>query len=226
MKNKNLKEIVVIGAGGLAREVRWLIEDINREKKEFHFLGYIVSDLKKVGKLDSKDFILGDYSWLKLNDNIINVVVGIGNPIDRLKVVKELSLLKINIIYPNLIHPSVKFDKSSIQLGKGIIICANTILTVNIKIEDFVLINISCAVGHETVIRKGTVVNSLTQISGGVQIGKGVLIGAGATVLQYIKIGDFSIVGACALLTKSISREMVALGIPSKNLKTKLDNNT
>ena len=85
MNNKKLKKIVIIGAGGLAREVRWLIEDINREKKVFHFLGYIVSDLKKVGKLDSKDSILGDYSWFEENEfSEINAAIGIGNPIFRL----------------------------------------------------------------------------------------------------------------------------------------------
>jgi len=227
MKNKKLKKIVIIGAGGLAREIRWLIEDINKECETYEFLGFVVSDLRKTGKFDSKDLILGDYSWLELNrlDNFC-VAIGIGNPKFRIKVAQELLLLKKNIIYPNLIHPSVKYDKSSIQLGKGILICANTILTVNIKLEDFVFINLSCMVGHESVIGKGSVVNSLTKISGGVQIGEGVLIGSGATVLQYLKIGDFSTIGASALLTKSISRDIVALGVPSSNLKTKLDRNT
>ena len=217
MKNKKLKNIVIIGAGGMAREVRWLIEDINREKKVFYFLGYIVSDLKKVGKLDSKDLILGDYSWFEKNElSKINVAIGIGKPIFRLKVIKELSQIKKNISYPNLIHPSVKFDYNSISLGKGVIICANTILTVNIKLNDFVLINLSCAIGHESEIGKGSVISMLTQVSGGVVIGKGVLIGSGATILQYLEIGDSSTVGAGAVLTKSIPENVTVVGIPAK----------
>ena len=217
MKNKKLKNIVIIGAGGMAREVRWLIEDINREKKVFHFLGYIVSDLKKVGKLDSKDSILGDYSWFKVNGlSQINVAIGIGNPQNRLEVVKELSLLRKNIIYPNLIHPSAVYDKNSIKLGKGIIICANTVLTVNVIIQDFVFINLICSIGHESIIGRGSVLNPSANISGGILIGSGVLVGSSATILQYLKIGDFSRVGAGAVLTKSIPKNVTAVGIPAK----------
>lgn len=219
MKNKKIKKIVIVGAGGMAREVRWLIEDINRQEKTYEFLGYIVSDLKNIGKYDSKELILGDFSWLELNNNKINqinVIIGIGNPIHRLKIAQKLSSLKINIIYPNLIHPSVKFDKSSVKFGKGIIICANTILTVNIKIKDFVLINLLCAIGHETIVCEGSSINMLSQISGGVIIGKGVLIGSGSTILQYLKIGDFSTVGSGAVLTKSIPDKVTAFGIPAK----------
>ena len=56
----------------------------------------------------------------------------------------------------------------------------------------------------------------LSQISGGVIIGKGVLIGSGSTILQYLKIGDFSTVGSGAVLTKSIPDKVTAFGVPAK----------
>ena len=58
------KTIVIIGAGGLAREVKNLIEDINRFESKYEFLGYLVSDLKKLTKYDSHDEILGEFDWL------------------------------------------------------------------------------------------------------------------------------------------------------------------
>ena len=54
------KRIVVIGAGGFAREVRWLIEEINAVSPGFEFLGYVVSDLAKLGEHDSREDVLGD----------------------------------------------------------------------------------------------------------------------------------------------------------------------
>ena len=44
-----MRKIVIIGSGGLAREVEFLIEAINAEKLVYEFLGYLVSDLKKLG---------------------------------------------------------------------------------------------------------------------------------------------------------------------------------
>ena len=211
-----IKKIIIIGAGGMARELKWLIDDINKESKEYEFLGYIISDLDKVGKFDSIDLILGDYSWFKKNNlNKIYVTIGIGDPLNRLKVAEELSVLSKKIIFPNLIHPSVRYSKNSLKLGKGIIICANTVLTVNIEIKNFVLINLLCSIGHESILGNGSVINPSAQISGGVLIGEGVLIGSGATILQYLKVGDFSKVGAGAVLTKSIPGNVTAIGIPA-----------
>ena len=36
-----MKKIVIIGSGGFAKEVAFLIEDINKQKQEWNFLGYI-----------------------------------------------------------------------------------------------------------------------------------------------------------------------------------------
>ena len=36
-----LKPLVIIGAGGLGREVAWLVTDINRQKREWDFVGFV-----------------------------------------------------------------------------------------------------------------------------------------------------------------------------------------
>ena len=59
-----MKRIVMIGAGGMAREVRWLISEINLREPKWHFLGYVISDLRAVMQRDSRDELLGDFSWL------------------------------------------------------------------------------------------------------------------------------------------------------------------
>ena len=43
------RSIVVVGAGGFAREVRWLIDDIGRAGGAFEFRGYVVSDRASLG---------------------------------------------------------------------------------------------------------------------------------------------------------------------------------
>ena len=44
-----MKPIVIIGAGGLAREVAWLIEEINAVREEWELLGYVDEDPVKHG---------------------------------------------------------------------------------------------------------------------------------------------------------------------------------
>ncbi len=216
-----MKKIIIIGAGGLAREIRWLIEEINEVNHQFEFIGCIVSDLNSLRETDSKELVLGDFSWFDNLEEEIDVCIGIGNPKNRLEVV-EILLKNKNLSFPNLFHPSVRFQVNTCSFGKGIIICANTVLTSNIHIDDFVLINLSCVVGHESKIGKGSVINSVAKISGGVKLGLGVLVGTGATILQYRNVGDYSTVGAGSCVTKSVPNNVVAFGLPAKVIRTEL----
>lgn len=216
-----MKGIVIIGAGGLAREVKFLIDEINKIEKKFDFRGYLVSDLDKLSEYDSKDEVLGDFSWFIKNKQDINVAIGIGNPSHRLKVGKEISDNYANTFFPSLIHPNVIYDRASCEIGKGAIVCSSTIMTVNVKLKDYSFINLCCTIGHEAIIGYGSVLNPTVNISGGVSIGEGVLIGTGAQILQYLKIGANSIVGAGACITKSVPKNEVWGGVPAKLLKTR-----
>ena len=213
-----MRKIVVIGAGGFAREVKFLIDDINENKKKYDFLGYIVSDLNKLGKYDSSDEVLGDFSWFDKHSDPLSVAIGIGNPNVRLKLGYELSEKYHHISCPPLIHPNVIFDKNSCTIEDGAIICSSTVMTVNVHVKKFSLINLCCTVGHEAVIGDGSVINPTVNISGGVNIGVCVLIGTGAQLLQYVKIGDNSVIGAGACVIKSVPPNEIWGGVPAKLL--------
>ena len=214
------QRIVIIGAGGFAREVEWLIREINQNSssKKFEFLGYVVSDLSTV-PVEERTSILGGHEWLKDNRSKWDALaIGIGNPERRCTLPKELDAEFTGIQWPSLIHPTVRMDFSSCQIGKGTLICANVIGTVNLKIEDFCLINLSCTLGHEAVIGKGSVLNPSVNISGGVKVGTGVLVGTGAQILQYITIGEGATVGGGAVVTKEVPPGITVAGIPAKPL--------
>jgi sugar O-acyltransferase (sialic acid O-acetyltransferase NeuD family) len=212
------KRIAIVGAGGFAREVAWLISDIGRAAYHegssggMEVAGFLVSDPAKLGERDSD--ILGDFSWLD-NNHVDGLAIGIGSPEVRLRLGQELKERFPQIPWPTLIHPGVKYDKSC-QFAEGVILCAGTIATVNINIEEFAMVNLSCTIGHETTIGAGTVVNPLVAISGGVNIGKSVLVGTHAVILQYLSVGDNAVVGSGAIVNKNVAPNTTVIGIPAK----------
>ncbi len=53
-------------------------------------------------------------------------------------------------------------------------------------------------------------------IVGGAKIGAHVDIGAGAKIIATVEIGDYAVIGANAVVTKSIPPRATAVGVPAK----------
>ena len=212
------KRIAIIGAGGFARELRWLLQEIARDGGvPWQFAGFVVSDLSKLGPHDSAKEIVGDYDWLEKNrSNLHALAIGIGNPGARVRVADELSALFGPDQWPATVHPSVRMDRGSCTLGHGIVLCAGTIATVGVTFEPFCMVNMSCTLGHEATVGRGSVLNPSVNLSGGVRLGAEVLVGTGAQVLQYLTVGDGATVGAGAVVTKDVAPGEVVVGMPAK----------
>jgi sugar O-acyltransferase (sialic acid O-acetyltransferase NeuD family) len=215
-------KIAIVGAGGFAREVAWLIRDINSVHPTFDLMGHLVSDLGKLNDTDSHDQVLGDFDWLHAHPQEIDgLVFGIGTPQIKLRLSEMLELEFPNHSWPSLVHPSVRFDRETAVIEHGVVLCAGSIATVNITFGRFSMVNLMCTIGHESIIGAGAVLNPTVNISGGVRIGSGVLVGTGAQVLQYIEIGDNATIGAGAVVSRPVESGQTVVGIPAKPLQKK-----
>jgi sugar O-acyltransferase (sialic acid O-acetyltransferase NeuD family) len=213
------KRIVVIGAGGMARELAWLIRAINQRGEEYEFLGYVVTDTSRLRETDSVREVLGDYDWLtKHSSEIDAITIGVGSPDARLNIAVEVSALLPHVEWPALVHPSVVLDQETCRIGEGVSLCAGVVATINIEFEPFALCNFGCTVGHESRIGSGAVINPGANISGGVSIGRGVLVGTGAQVLQYLSVGDGATVGAGAVVTHDVAAGDTVAGVPARKM--------
>lgn len=210
------KDIVIIGAGGFGREVQWLIESINEKSEQWNILGYIDDGIPVGTEIDGYRVLGSCEDLLKCRDSLA-VACAIGASKTRKSIVERISA-NSNISFPNLIAPTV-ISSARITLGRGNIICAGNILTVDINIGDFNIINLDCTVGHDTVLHSYVTVYPSVNISGCVEIGDETELGTGSHVIQGRHIGRNTIVGAGAVVIRDIPSGCTAVGNPAKPIK-------
>jgi sugar O-acyltransferase (sialic acid O-acetyltransferase NeuD family) len=217
-----MNNLVILGAGGFAREVAFLIADVNRLKPEWNLLGFLDVEAASVGTKVGPYSVVGTDDFLEAYSGELHVVIGIGIPQTIRRLAEQVRSAK-HLRFPNLIHPSVIMDRERVSFGQGNIACAGTIFTTDIEIGSFNIINLGCTIGHDCQIGSYNVINPGTNISGGVTIADACLLGTGATILQYKKIADAAIVGAGSVVMQNVGPGLTVLGLPAKPLQ-KLSN--
>jgi len=211
-----MKNIVIIGAGGFGREVKTLIDSINNQTPTYRFLGFYDDGFKK-GQIINGCPVLGGI----LDINVINiqcsVVIAVGDPQTKQGLYEKIN--NSNVDFPNIIHPNVLLSDDFVEIGMGNIICASCIITCNINIKDFVILNLMCTIGHDTIISSFSSFMPSVNISGDVLIHEKVYVGTGAKIINQLEIGANTIVGAGAVVSKSLPENCTAVGIPAKPIK-------
>ncbi len=211
-----MKDIVIIGAGGFGREVKTIIDAINKNTKIYNFLGFYDDTIAK-GTLINNFPILGNLKELNDLQATTDVLVGVGDPISKYKIISSLKNELLH--FPTIIHPSVIMSDDDVIIDNGCIICAGNIITCNIKIGKFVTLNLMCTVGHDTVIDDYSSFMPSVNISGEVHIEEKVYVGTGAKIINRLTIGKATIIGAGAVVSKSLPEYCTAVGIPAKPIK-------
>ena len=210
-----MRDIVIIGSGGLAREVRWLIEECNKQDKRWNILGWITNEPQDT--MIAGLPVMGDDEWLISYEKPIDAVVSIGSGVIRRKIVESYRR-NPNIVYPNIIAPNVSMS-NSVKMGYGNIITFQGVFTVDIQIGNFLISNIASTVGHDCRIHDYVTLFPGVHISGDVSLGECVSIGTGANILQGLSIGDNTFIGAGAAVVRNIPANCTAVGVPAKPLE-------
>lgn len=204
--------LLIFGAGGFGREVAWLARQALGASVTIEFV------------VDRPEYLSGAVSGLPvrlLSDCVASprqrYVVALGDPIQRQRVVAACDAL--GLLATRLVHPRVEAS-DSVALGEGSVICAGSILTVDIDIRAHVQVNLGCTLGHDVVVGSYSTLAPGVHVSGNVLIGNAAYIGTGASIINGsvdhpLTIGDGAVVAAGACVTRSVEPGAMVAGVPA-----------
>ena len=184
-----MKNIVIIGAGDLGREVVWLIEDINKIKPTYLVLGFLDDYKYKDGGEFYGYKVIGDIGSLERisKEMPLYAVIAIQDGEARRRIVEEHPDFDS---WETIIHPSAIIASTS-PVGKGSVIFPHVTVSVNTRIDDFVLLYIHAVVCNDCNIGKYTSVMFGTMIAERVEVGKVCNLGAGCIIGPHLKLEDY-----------------------------------
>lgn len=210
-----MKDLYIIGAGGFGREVTWLVERINSVAPTWNLKGFIDDKDSLWGTMEGGYSVLGGAEYL-IQQGDVYAICAVGASSVRKKVVEKYTGSQVK--FATLIDPSVLIS-NRVQVGEGTIICAGTIVTVDIQIGNHVIINLDCTIGHDDRIRDFVTLYPSVNVSGNVVLGECTELGTGMQIIQGKTVVANTIIGAGSVVVRDITESGTYVGCPAKKIK-------
>ena len=209
-----MKNLIIIGAGGMGRE----IYDLATLCKEYN-CEYVIK-----GFLDNSIDVLEEFNgYPPVISTIDNYIIGdddvftcsMGNVIDKKKNIQII--LDKGGEFINLIHPDAYIGKNS-KIGVGCILLKNAYIGVDCVIDDYVLIQLSAVIGHDVKVGKYSRIDNFVVCVGGTELKEGVTVYTSSVINHKVIVEKNSTVGACSFVIRKVKENTVVYGNPAKKI--------
>lgn len=212
-----MKRLLIVGAGGFGREVLCWAQHVEATQSDWRIGGFLDANPAALDGFDVPLGILGDPEDFGPAATDL-FVCAIGDPAAKRRVVK--GLLARGAQFFSLIHPSVIIG-ANCRVGIGCVLCPRVVLTTNVSLGRFVVLNLSATVGHDARIGDWSTLSDHVDITGKVSLGDAVFAGSHACVLPGLTVGDAAVIGAGSVVTRNARAASTMFGIPAKLISTR-----
>jgi sugar O-acyltransferase (sialic acid O-acetyltransferase NeuD family) len=215
-----MQPLIILGAGGYAQEVLWIVDEINAAGEAaggagpcWDFLGFL--DPGRPSRKGNRHYdrpVLGGWEALEELPRDLYFACGIGAPEARRRECGEAErrqLRPATLVFPGVVRAR------HVQVGEGTVIGAGAILAPYARLGRHCALNLHATVGHDTRVGDFSVLCPGAQILGGARLGESVFIGTNATVLQERSVGDGATLGANSFLVTDLGPGQSAIGVPA-----------
>ncbi len=215
-----MKKVIILGGSGAGM----VAATVALRMPEVEFLGFLndnigpggtVGDYGKLPVLGKTDEV---EKYMKEKDVYFFVAYeGIRDPYKSYAAWKNLIIPRDR--YINLIDPNAVIPDGFVKIGVGVLAAPFVQISPDTEISDNVMLLGNAFVGHNSFIGEFSHVTTNSVVGAYAHIGKGVTVGMNSTVLGRVHVGDFTLIGAGAVVTKDMPENVIIAGNPAKILR-------
>jgi len=183
-----MKNLVIIGAGDLGKEIVWLVEDINKVMPRYLILGFLDDDPDKLGEEFYGYRVLGGSERLEeLNEKSqIYAVIAIQDGTIRRRIVSEHPEFTR---WETIIHPSAVVSSSS-TVGMGSILFPQVSVSVDSRLGCFGVYYIRATVCNDCCVGNYTSLMCGASVLEHAEIGEECFLSAGSCVYPHVRLDN------------------------------------
>lgn len=218
-----MKQLIIIGSGGHAAELRDYINHHNaaRPTDRIEVKGFLDDDATSYDHYGFSEPYLG-----KIEDHTIDTgvfyLMGIANLDYRASIIEDF--IHKGAKFTGLIHPTAIISPSC-EIGEGTVVSHNASVGAKVRIGKFNMLNSRCTIGHDTQMGNYNFISPQVAVSGNTKIGNGNLIGTNACTIPGISIGNNNKIAAGMVVYKPVGENETVMFRHKERLVIKKEDN-
>lgn len=210
-----MKKLIIIGAGGMGREIYYHAKESIGFEKDFIIKGFLDDNPYSLNGYSNFPKILSSiYSYEICKDDVF--VCSIGNVFAKKKTIENI--ISRGGTFISLVHTSARVEKDT-KIGTGVIIMRRAEIGSYAEVGNFSLIQAEAVIGHDSIVKDYCRIDCKVVCVGGVIIEELSTVHTSAVVSHGVTVGKNAVIGALSFVIRNVKDGCTVVGNPATILK-------
>lgn len=204
-----MKRTLIVGAGGLGRQIAQWLRDINSVQPTYQVAGYLTFGDGPPDPLAVP--VVGSTRTYEPREGEV-FVCALGNPDEKRQATQILKSRGAR--FATVIHPSATIADHCV-IGEGVVLFPNVAVCANASVGNFVTVMFS-GMGHDSKVGDFATICSGCEIAGHAEVGEGAYMDLGAIMVPHKKVGAGAYVAPGSIVVRNVRQGTSVSGNPAK----------
>lgn len=209
-----MKQLIIIGAGGMGRDIYWSARGCYGYGEDFIIKGFLDDDLSSQDGFEDYPPLLGTIDGYEIQEDDV-FTCSMGNVQTKAVVCDKLKAKGAK--FYTLINKTAIVHERTV-LGEGTYVGEFALIGTEASIGENCLIQAYSIIGHDCKIGDYARIDTHSVIIGGVVIEKRATVHTAAVVSHKVVVGEDATVAACSFVIRKVKKGTTVTGNPAKLL--------
>jgi sugar O-acyltransferase (sialic acid O-acetyltransferase NeuD family) len=213
---KRVRELLLVGASGFARETAEAVCAINAAAPTWDLLGFLDDSPDRQGTVVGGLPVLGPIEAAHERPDAA-LVICTGRPdnyVSRRQIAERLGFGDER--YATVIHPTASVGRTC-QVGAGSVLLAHVDLTADVAVGRHVAVMPQVVLTHDSRVGDWATLATGVRVGGGCRVAEGAYIGSGACVREGVTIGARAMIGMGSVVVSDVPEGRLWFGSPARD---------